>query len=301
MRSRRRIAVVAGVVMCAIIIALVYLLWPKEVWTGGAGRRMTIDLGDGVTMEFVEILPGEFMMGSVWTLGDTIDEMLPPGIRRYWGWKRVISRDETPRHRVRITRPFWMGVTEVTQAQYEAVMGGNPSFFKGAGSPVEQVSWDDAVEFCRKLTDKCANAQVGAGLKPAPTFRLPTEAEWEYACRAGNRGKWCFGDDEAELGDYAWYSANSGSTTHPVAQKKPNAWGLYDMHGNVWEWCADWYGDYPTDDANDPQGPSSGSYRVLRGGSWNSNPGNCRSANRNDLVPSFRYYNLGFRVVVAPR
>jgi formylglycine-generating enzyme required for sulfatase activity len=135
------------------------------------------------------------------------------------------------RHEVTISKPFYMGETEVTQAQYEAVMGTNPSHFKGATNPVECVCWDYATEFCKKLSDKTRQA-----------VRLPMEAEWEYACRAGTATAFSFGDADSTIGDYAWYGANSGGTTHPVGQKKPNAWGLYDMHGNVWEWCADWFG-----------------------------------------------------------
>jgi formylglycine-generating enzyme required for sulfatase activity len=181
-----------------------------------------------------------------------------------------------------------MGVTEVTQAQYEAVMGTNPSKFKGATNPVDTVSWNDATEFCKKLSEKTRQA-----------VRLPTEAEWEYACRAGTATTFSFGDADSALGDYAWYSANSGSTTHPVGQKKPNAWGLYDMHGNVWEWCADWYGDYPKVAATEPQGPASGTSRVLRGGFWASAPTRCRSANRDGIAPGHRLPNCGFRVVVS--
>jgi formylglycine-generating enzyme required for sulfatase activity len=150
------------------------------------------------------------------------------------------------------------------------------------------VSLTDATEFCKKLSEKTRQA-----------VRLPTEAEWEYACRAGTATAYSFGDADSALGDYAWYGSNSGNTTHPVGQKKPNAWGLYDMHGNVWEWCADWYGSYPTGAVTDPQGAASGTSRVLRGGSWFYNPSDCRSANRNGLTPDFRIINLGLRVVVS--
>jgi formylglycine-generating enzyme required for sulfatase activity len=181
-----------------------------------------------------------------------------------------------------------VGVTEVTQAQYEAVMGTNPSHFKGATNPVEEVTWNDATEFCKKLSEKTRQA-----------VRLPTEAEWEYACRAGGNTGFSFGDADDRLGDYAWYRANSGDTTHPVAQKKPNAWGLYDMHGNVWEWCADWYGDYPKGAVTDPQGPAAGTARVLRGGGWSSDPTYCRSALRRGSSPGRRSGDFGFRVVVS--
>ena len=184
-----------------------------------------------------------------------------------------------------------MGVHEITQAQYEQVMGVNPSRFKGADNPVENVSWDDAVEFCRRLSELPAEKEAGN------VYRLPTEAEWEYACRAGTTTMYSFGDDESKLGDCDWFSENSGTKTHPVGGKKPNAWGLYDMHGNVWEWCQDLYGDYPSGPVTDPTGPATGSDRVYRGGSWYGTAVYCRSANRHWYLPSYRSINLGFRVV----
>lgn len=141
------------------------------------------------------------------------------------------SEDEKPVLQVTISKAFYMGVTEVTQAQWKAIMGNSPNTFKGDNRPVENVSWNDAQEFVRKL-----NAKEGGS-----KYRMPTEAEWENACRAGSGGKWCFGDDEGWLGEFAWHSGNSGSHTHPVGQKKPNSWGLFDRHGNVWEWCLDGY------------------------------------------------------------
>jgi len=205
---------------------------------------------------------------------------------------------EKPQHTVRISKPFYLAVTPVTQEQYERVMGSNPSYFtgspgilgffgKGGGPrhPVEQASWKDAVEFCRKLS-----AREGR------RYRLPTEAEWEYACRAGSTTSWCFGNDKSALRDYAWYRANSEGKTHPVAEKKPNAWGLYDMHGNVWEWCSDWFGEYTSTAADDPTGATAGSLRVDRGGSWYGFPRNCRSAFRYGDTPGHRSSYLGFRV-----
>jgi formylglycine-generating enzyme required for sulfatase activity len=170
------------------------------------------------------------------------------------------SSDEKPLHSVTISKGFYMGKFEVTQKEWVAIMGSNPSYFEGDNRPVERVSWNDVQEFIKKL-----NAKEGGD-----KYRLPTEAEWEYACRAGSNGKWHFGDNENQLGDYAWYTANSGNETKPVGQKKPNAFGLHDMHGNVWEWCQDWYGKdyYGNSPKTDPTGPSSGSYRVYRGGSW---------------------------------
>jgi formylglycine-generating enzyme required for sulfatase activity len=194
------------------------------------------------------------------------------------------SNDEI-QHEVTISKPFYLGVTEVTQEQYEAVMGNNPSNFKDAKNPVERVSWDDAVEFCKKLSSKTGK-----------TVRLPTEAEWEYACRAGTTGAYA---GNGSLDDMGWYTSNSSSKTHPVGQKKPNAWGLYDMHGNVYEWCGDWYADkYPTGAAKDPTGPASGESRVLRGGSWDLYPQYCRSAYRDWLSPGSRGVDIGFSVVL---
>jgi len=196
-------------------------------------------------------------------------------------------------HEVTLTEPFKMGVHEVTQAQYEQVMGSNPSGFKGADNPVEQMTWDQALEFCRKLSALPAEKAAGN------VYRLPTEAQWEYACRAGTTTKFSFGDEESDLGDYAWYDDNSDDKTHPVGSKLPNAWGLYDMHGNVWEWCQDWYGDDPSGAVTDPTGPADGALRVIRGGSWSNAAGLCRSENRNGNYSSnlWSSHVLGFRVV----
>lgn len=193
--------------------------------------------------------------------------------------------DEKPVHMVTVSAFAFM-TKKVTQAQWRAVMGGNPSHRQGDNHPVEKVSWDDAQDFIRKLNQR----DLGRG------YRLPTEAEWEYACRAGSTGNWCFGNDEARLGDYAWYDANSREQSHPVGLKTANAWGMYDMHGNVWEWCHDWYGEYPTSSVTDPQGADSGWSRVNRGGALNSPTGDCRSASRSYFPPSGRAFLLGFRV-----
>ena len=229
--------------------------------TAAAPAEVALDLGSGVTMKMVLIRPGKFMMG---------EGTVPP-----FG----------PQHEVILSNPFYMGVTEVTQAQYEAVMGTNPSRFKGATNPVETVSWNDATEFCKKLSEKTRQA-----------VHLPTEAEWEYACRAGTQTAYSFGDAPSALGDYAWWGKNGGMTTHPVGQKKPNAWGLYDMHGNVWEWCADWYADYPKGPVTDPAGPATGGARVFRGGSWLFVVTDYfRCAYRYFNVPTLRFSNFGFR------
>ena len=179
-----------------------------------------------------------------------------------------------------------MAETEVTQGQWKGVMGDNPSEFKGDDRPVENVSWDDCQKFIVKV-----NAQL-AGER----LRLPTEAEWEYACRAGTGGAY---GGTGNLDEMGWYDGNSGRRTHPVKQKRPNAWGLYDMHGNVWEWCADRYGEYPSGSATDPTGPSDGGGRVIRGGGWNGVARDCRSASRGGYEPGFRGHSLGFRPALA--
>jgi len=232
------------------------------------GKKITNSLG----MEFVYIPPGTFMMGSP---------------------SSESGRDnDEKQHRVTLTQGYYMQTTEVTQGHWRAVMGNDPSYFKNCGDdcPVEQVSWNDVQEFIQKL-----NRKEGTN-----KYRIPTEAEWECACRAGTSTAYCFGNSASDLSNYAWYNSNSGSKTHPVAQKQPNAWGLYDMHGNVWEWCYDWKGDYPSGSVSDPSGPSSGEDRVLRGGSWVNYARSCRSAYRIGDTPGFRNFDLGFRLVLSP-
>ncbi|MGA2257939.1 MAG: formylglycine-generating enzyme family protein [Thermoguttaceae bacterium] len=206
----RQFATVALVVVAAVgNLALVTAEEPKEA--GGKAKsppkELTVDLGKGVKLELVLIPAGEFTMGSPDSDKDA-------------------ASDEKPQHRVRITKPFYLGKYLVTQEQWEAVIGNNPSHFKGPPkNPVEQVSWGDCQQFLGKLNAKSA---AGGG-----KFQLPSEAQWEYACRAGSKTRYCFGDEESGRGDYAWYAANSGSKTHPVGEKKPNAWGLYDMQGKA--------------------------------------------------------------------
>ena len=232
-----------------------------------ATSQKTPDIKNSIGMKFKPIPAGTFTMGE----GDTA-------------------------HQVTLTKPFEMGVHEVTQEQYEKVMGKNPSEFKGAKNPVEMVSWNDAVEFCRKLSELPAEKAAGH------VYRLPTEAEWEYACRAGTTTKFSFGDDKSELGEYAWYADNSGKKPHPVGEKKPNAWGLYDMHGNVWEWCQDYRGELPSGSATDPTGPASGSWRVRRGGSWinGARQRSCQSSYRSKGYPQLSDNVSGFRVARGP-
>ncbi len=196
---------------------------------------------------------------------------------------------EQPVHRVAL-EGFAISAMPVTQAQYHAIMGTNPSHFEGEDFPVESVSWDDAAKFCERLSEKTGHR-----------YTLPSEAQWEYACRAGNSGRYCFEDDESQLGDYAWYDANAKNSTHPVGKKKPNNWGLYDMHGNVWEWVQDdWHGSYegaPNDGRAWTDSPERGSGRVLRGGAWCSSAWYCRSAFRGWSDPQARDGDSGFRVV----
>jgi formylglycine-generating enzyme required for sulfatase activity len=229
------------------------------------------------------------VVGSPWTLrlpNNAALEMLPVAAGSF-------TMGSGTGHRVEITKPYWLGKFEVTQAQWQAVMGSAPSRFKGAQHPVESVSWNDAVEFCEKLT----NQERAAGRLPTGyRYTLPTEAQWEYACRAGTTGD--YGGSGA-LNEMGWYGNNSGHKTHDVGGKSPNAWGFYDMHGNVWEWCSDWHGSYPSGSVSDPAGPNSGSDRVLRGGSWNLDSNYCRSAVRDFCSPGYRF-GYGFRVALAP-
>jgi formylglycine-generating enzyme required for sulfatase activity len=230
---------------------------------------LTETLQGNIELEMVKIPAGSFLMGSA-----DNDE--------------GADDDEKPQHQVNL-QEFYLGKFPVTQEQYQAIMGNNPSDFRdNPKNPVESVSWDDAQEFCQKLSEKIGKK-----------YRLPSEAEWEYACRAGTQTRYYFGDDEKLLGEYAWYIENSDSKTHPVGQKKPNNWGLYDMSGNVWEWCEDgWHENYqkaPTDGTAWNNNHSQTKVRVIRGGSWVNYPRICRSAYR--ITNGYRGFNLGFRVV----
>ena len=231
----------------------------------------------------------------------------PEGITEGWLWKKTTTGAELGRncnekqHRVTLTKSFFLGKYPVTQKEYRDVMGNNPSQFKDDNCPVVCVCWNDAKEFCKRL-NKIYSGQLPVGY----AFDLPTEAQWEYACRAGtttalNNGRNLTGEYScSNLNEVAWYGTNSGGRIRPVGQKKANAWGLYDMHGNVWEWCRDCYGKY-TGDVTDPVGPSSGSGRVLRGGSWNYYALSCRSAYRFcGRSPYFCIGDLGFRVALVP-
>lgn len=196
------------------------------------------------------------------------------------------GQDNNPQHRVTISKGFWMGIFPVTQAQWQAVMGYNPSHFLGPDRPVEMVSWDDCQEFCQKMTELTG--------KP---IRLPTEAEWEYACRAGTNSEYFNGKGREAFKQVGWCEHNSGWQTHPVGEKKAaNPWGLFDVHGNVWEWCQDMYLALGTDSIKDPINLESGEGRVARGGSWYSGYLHCRAAYRHWDAPSTRKNHIGLRV-----
>lgn len=238
------------------------------------------EITNSIGMKLLLIPKGTFMMGSPESeQGRNVDET---------------------QHEVTISKDYYLGVYEITQAQYEKVMGKNPSLFQGAivgnenaDLPVDNVSWDDVVEFCKKLSDLPEEKKAGR------MYRLPTEAEWEYACRAGSKTAYSFDDEEGLLPEYGWFSRNSSRRTHTVGLLEPNAWGLHDMHGNVWEWCSDWYGDYPKGAVSDSTGPKEGSYRVYRGGGWNYEAASCRSANRNGYDPTYRINGVGFRLALS--
>ena len=242
-------------------------------------KTLAIDLGNGVYLEMKLIPAGTFIMGSPESEAERSD-------------------DET-QHQVTISKPYYLGKYPITQAQWQQVMRNNPSHFKGKKLlPVENVSWDDTQAFCLKLKE----------ITRVP-FGIPTEAQWEYACRAGTNTPFHFGselngrqancDGTVPYGTYSEGPYLKKTTTVGIDKYPANAWGLYDMHGTVWEWCSDWEGDYPTGSVTDPNGPATGSYRVLRGGSWLYVAVSCRSARRNGFVPSGRSGFLGFRVALS--
>ncbi len=253
------------------------LSWPAQV-IQQQGETFTIP---GIDLAMVVIRPGEFAMGSA----------------------SSDSANEKPVTQVKLTQPFWLGKYEVTQGQWERVMGTSvqqqrnkcdpswPMSGEGADHPIYYVSYDEALAFCQKVTEQ---ERAAGRLPEGYAYTLPTEAQWEYACRAGTTG-----DYAGDLDSMGWYDGNSGNTTHAVGQKQANAWGLYDMHGNVWERCRDWYGAYPGGTVADPTGAASGSDRVFRGGSWGFKASLCRSAYRDSDVPGYRYLFLGFRLALS--
>ncbi|MBL9136293.1 MAG: formylglycine-generating enzyme family protein [Verrucomicrobiales bacterium] len=200
--------------------------------------------------------------------------------------------------RVTLSHDFWLGRYEVTQEEYAAVMGRNPSHFQDSvpGKPVEKVSHLEATAYCVNLTRREREA---GHLPPGYLYRLPTEAEWEYACRAGTAHRFSFGDDTSVAAEFAWTLENSESKTHPVGLKRPNPWGLHDMHGNVWEWCSDWFTNYPSGPQVDPVGGPPGRFKVFRGGGWDKEIDYARSGNRFMMGPSNGIYFVGFRVCLA--
>ena len=223
---------------------------------------------NGVSFEMVRVEGGTFRMGATSEQEDEVDS------------------DEKPVHSVTLSS-YYIGKTEVTQALWQSVMGSNPSGFKGADLPVERVSWDDCQEFIQKL-----NSLTGRN------FRLPTEAEWEFACRGGNNSRGYKYSGSNNLGSVAWYDGNSGGKSHPVGTKAPNELGIFDMSGNVWEWCSDWYANYTSYSQTNPTGPQSGSFRVYRGGGWYGGARYCRSSYRIGSYPTIRNDGLGLRLAL---
>ena len=238
----------------------------KRVTTKASYSNGTLTV-NGIKYNMVWVEGGTFRMGATSEQGSEIS-------------------DEKPVHSVTLSG-YYIGKTEVTQALWQAVMGSNPSYFEGDDLPVEQVSWDDCQEFIRKL-----NSLTGQN------FRLPTEAEWEFACRGGNNSRGYKYSGSNYIDNVAWYDGNSGDKTHPVATKSPNELGIYDMSGNVWEWCSDWYANYTSNSQTNPKGPQSGSRRVNRGGGWYILARYCRSSKRNGNSPTDRYDFLGLRLAL---
>ena len=232
------------------------------------GDVITITVGN-VSFDMVKVEAGSFVMGCTSEQGEDC------------------FSSESPCHRVTITQDYYIGKFEVTQELYEAVMGTNPSKWKSFDRPVEMVSWNDAQEFCAELSRMTGRR-----------FSLPTEAEWEYAARGGKKNTSAKYSGSSSVANVAWYGDNSGGQTHPVGRLRPNELGIYDMSGNVWEWCYDWYGNYSSASQTDPMGPGSGSFRVLRGGSWINIARGCRVAYRHNISPDYRNFNSGFRVVL---
>jgi formylglycine-generating enzyme required for sulfatase activity len=255
--------------------------------------KVPVEMTNSIGMRFVLIPPGEFEMGSTQEeVARLLEEAKQENVPEVY-MLRVVT--EAPKHRVRIVKPFYLGIYEVTLEQYQRGMGRNPTTTQGT-RPVTHVSHSAAVEFGRKLSELPQERTANA------VYRLPTEAEWEYACRAGAATRYAFGDGESDLNHHAWSQANAQGQAQSVGQLRRNAWGLFDMHGNVWEWCHDWHGEsyyrqFASTMAIDPQGPSDGEHRVFRGGSWSFTAKFCRSAYRGRAVPSYRGGYVGFRVV----
>jgi formylglycine-generating enzyme required for sulfatase activity len=261
----RRFLVVALLATCA---------WSEEPAQGKPNPVESTRTIADLALDLLWVRPGTFTMGSP-------------------AHEPERNKAEGPQTKVTITQGFWLGRTEVTQAQYEAIIGSNPSTFKNVGrdAPVERASWIDAMAFCRKLTER---ERAAGRLPEGYVYTLPTEAQWEYAHRAGTTAAYP-GEPDAT----AWYDQNSGGTTHPVATKRPNAWGFHDMAGNVIEWCLDWYGDYPGGAVTDPTGPARGYYRMARGGSWRTDARLGRCAARSGGSEGRLDYTIGFRIALC--
>jgi formylglycine-generating enzyme required for sulfatase activity len=276
-------SILAAMVIC--LGAATTIAWAVPPATQPA-KNLTLKLGENVTLKLVLISSGKFLLGSpVQENHHQDNEGLLPA---KWA-------NGSPQIEVTISKPFYLGVTLVTVDQYAQFVKdtgqkhGEPKFKQTGNDPVVDVSWDDAQSFCGWLSKRTGK-----------TVMLPTEAQWEYACRAGSTTAYYFGNDERELGKYEWYIENAGEQTHPVGQKQPNAWGLYDMSGNVLEWCNDIYGGYDPADRTDPSGLNyARGFRVERGGSWYSFPNGCRSACRDSNLPETRVDYGGFRVAVT--
>ncbi len=275
--NKRRSLAISGI--CLISLALLVSCGKKKtvqtetqtpfVFDWSKVKQTSVDLGKGISLDLIWVEPGEFQMGTDYG-----------------------NPNEKPVHSVKLSKGFWMGKYEITQEQWLAIMDDNPSHFKGAKHPVDSVIYDDCLNFMKRLNEKV----------PGGGFRLPTEAEYEYACRAGTNTRYSCGDDASRLKDYAWYRDNMMNESAEVGTKRPNPWGFYDLHGNMWEWCQDWFADdyYQKSPLVDPQGPSTGGanpMRVLRGGSWFSIHQDCRSLYRSRYPPADRYNVDGLRVV----
>ena len=251
------------VLLCIILLA---------GWSTPVFNQQAKEITNSIGMKMVLIHPGSFTMGS-------------PEEEKGRG------PNET-QHEVTISKSYYLGAYEVTQSEYEKLIGKSLSIHKGPKNPVEMVSWKDAVTFCKMLTELPEEKEAKR------EYRLPTDAEWEYACRATSSAAYCFGDSPESLDEYAWYGEGRQSKTHPVGEKKANRWGLYDMHGNVWELCQDWYSEGLPESATDPSGPQAGTRRVMRGGSWEFDMFVCRSASKGGLDTKLVSHTIGFRVAM---
>jgi len=296
----RRLARWAGIALALVVVG--WAAWyfgvelpdRKEAAAAAALRAANARTIPDLNLDLVYIAPGDFLMG-------TPEQSMV--VKWFYLAREKLTKqpnlgpgrdNERPVTWVTLTQPFWIGRTAVTQGQFQAVIGTNPSNFTPAGwdAPVENVSWDDAMAFCQTLTER----EKAAGRLPTGyAVMLPTEAQREYACRAGTEGPFA-----GDLDAMAWYGPNSGDTMHPVGTKQPNGWGLYDMNGNVLEWCQDWYaGKLLGGEVINPTGPPSGSNRVLRGGGWYFDAAYCRSAYRSDRDPGYRSNYVGFRLALS--